>query len=182
VPRLSRSAAIDTLEEGRAKVEALLSAVPDVQLARQGTIGDGEWSAKDLIGHVATWEELALRSLREFQDGTLPWVERPEGVFSAPATGKVDALNARTVAEKRGMSLGEVRDQADSIHRDLIKAIEGLNDLEWNAKAFYPTPNNRRRHLSTLIGSILGAPGGPFQHAFAHLSDLETFVRSVGRS
>jgi hypothetical protein len=181
VPRLSRSAAIDTLEEGRAKVDALLSPVPDVHLARQGTIGDGEWSAKDLIGHVATWEELALRSLREFQGGTMPWVERPDGVFSAPATGKVDALNAHTVAEKRGMSLGEVRDQADSIHRDLIKAIEGLTDLEWHARAFYPTPNNRRRHLSTLIGSILGAPGGPFQHAFAHLPDLESFVRSVGQ-
>jgi hypothetical protein len=80
------------------------------------------------------------------------------------------------------MSLGEVRDQADSVHSDLVKAIEGMTDQEWNAQAFYPTPNNRRRHLSTLLGSILGAPGGPFQHSSAHVPDLEAFVQSAGRS
>ena len=173
-----RSEAVETLRQGQAAVDALLTALSPAEMERSATIGDGDWSAKDLIGHLASWEGLALLSLKEWRRGEIPWVERPEGPFSAPATGKVDAFNARAVAEQAALTLDEVRTRARATHRELIGAIEAMTDQEWTATASYPTPNNRRRRLGTLLGSITAAPQRPFGHAFAHVPDLEAFVRS----
>ncbi len=174
----SRAEAVAILREGQAKLEELVSGLPNEELEKPGTVGGG-WSAKDLIGHIATWEEVALGALEEFRRGEIPFPERPEGPFAPPGTASVDAFNARTIEEKRRLSLDEVRARAQAVHRDLVAAIESLSDEEWKAKAFYPTPNNRRRHLHTLLGSVLGAPKGPFRHAFAHMPDLEVFASSV---
>jgi hypothetical protein len=175
----SRAQAMDTLRDGHAVVSELLQGVPDADLERPATIGDGDWSAKDLIGHLATWEALALRSLEEWVRGEVPWAEGPDGPLSAPATGKIDAFNARTIAEHRASSVAEVRRRAETTHQALLAGIDRLSDDEWNAKASYPTPNNRRRHLSTLLGTITAAPKRPFGHAFAHTADLQAFVRSL---
>jgi hypothetical protein len=164
------------LAEGQASLDGLLGSLSDDQIVRPATMGGGDWSAKDLIGHIATWEALALSSIREWLRDEVPWVERDEGVFSAPATGKVDAFNARAVAEKAEQTLAEVRTEAARIHRDLMIAIDSLPDAVWSQKATYPTSNGRRRKLVTLVGSVLGAPQRPFGHAFAHLPDLEAYV------
>ena len=161
-------------------IDGLIRGLSDADLERPATIGGGDWSAKNLIGHIASGEGLALRSLQEWKRHEVPWVESPEGPLSAPATGKVDAFNARAVAEQRAQSLEATRAGADRTHAELIAGIEALTDQEWKATAFYQTPNNRRRRLVTLLGTITAAPDRPFGHAFAHVPDLEAFVRSVG--
>jgi hypothetical protein len=176
---LTREDAISILEDGHALIRRRISGLAEEDLTRPRTIGDGDWSGKDLIGHIAVWEELALRSLEEWRRGEVPWVERDDGPFSAPTTGKVDAFNARKIAETQALRLAVVRTQAERAHRELIAAIRTLSDQEWMTKAAYPTRNDRRRRLCTLLGSITAAPGRPFGHAFAHLPDLELLVASV---
>lgn len=175
----TREEAVSILEEGQARLRELLDPVPEADLVREASIGGGEWSAKDLIGHIATWEELALRSLEEWRRGEIPWVEHEEGPFRGPGTEHVDAFNAKAVDEKRRDSLEEVRQKSDETHQKLVAAIVGLSDEEWRAKASYPTEGGRRNRLVTLLGAILGAPKGPFAHAFAHLPDVEAFVASL---
>jgi hypothetical protein len=68
---------------------------------------------------------------------------------------------------------------ARSIHRELLAAIESFSDAEWNAKASYRTPNNRRRTLGALLGSLLAGEGGAFRHNESHVRDLAAFARSV---
>jgi Protein of unknown function (DUF1706) len=172
----TRQRALAELNDGALRIRLLLDPIPDEALAGPGTVAGGQWSVKDLVGHLATWEALALRTLQEWRAGETPWVEQPEGVFSAPATGKVDAFNARSIEEHRAHSMWTVRRWADRTHADLVAAIRDLADVEWMAKATYPTPNGRRRHLASLLGSILGAKSGPFRHAFDHIPELERFV------
>jgi hypothetical protein len=176
----TRDDALRALREGHARIDELLGGLSEEQLARPATIGGGDWSAKDLIGHLATWEELALRSMKEFQEGEKPWVESPAGPFSAPATGKVDAFNAAAVAEKQAQTLADVRRGAANVHDELVRRIAAMSEEEWVSKASYETPNRRRRKLCTLLGSILGAPQQPFGHAFAHIPDLEAYAGSLG--
>jgi hypothetical protein len=178
VPVVDRPEALARLREGQAGMDELLAGLSETELTRPGTIGNGDWSAQDLIGHIATWESLALGSIRDFTSGRIPWPERPEGVFSAPATGKVAALNARTIEEKRGLSLQEVVADARRTHAELLSAIESLSDEAWKGKAFYPTPNHRRRTLAALLGAVLAANTGAFRHNLDHIPDLRAFVRS----
>lgn len=177
----SRQEAVSILEEGNARLHELLDGVPEADLVRESTIGGGEWSAKDLIGHLAAWEEMALRSLEEWRRGETPWVEREEGPFHGPGNENVDAFNARAVEEKRRLSLDEVRRSSQEIHQKLVAEITALSDEEWRTKASYPTEGGRRNRLVTLLGAVLGAPKGPFAHAFAHIPDVEAFIASVQR-
>ena len=175
----TRQEAISVLNEGHAELHRLLDGIPEEDLTRLGAIGGGEWSAKDLIGHIATWEEFALRSLEEWRRGELPWIESDDGPFSGPGNEHVDAINARAVEEKRPLSLDEIRERGEETHRKLVAEIEGLSDEDWRAKAPYPAEGGRRNRLVTLLGAILGAPKRPFGHAFAHLPDAESFAASV---
>jgi hypothetical protein len=169
VAQPSRLEAIDTLEEGHRAVSALLERLTDERTVAPGTIGGGGWSAKDLLGHLASWEGHGLRAVREWRRGERPWVE---DVFRSP--NEVDRVNAEAAAATRAMPLEEVRGTAERTHRALIETIASMTDEEWNAKAPYPT--ERRSRLGNLLGSVTGAPGRPFGHAWAHLEDLRAYV------
>ena len=179
---VGRLEALARLREGQERMDALLARLKGKELTRPATIGSGDWSAKDLIGHIATWEELAVGSIRAFESHRTPWPERKGGVFSAATSGKISAFNARTVGQKRGLSLREVKAAARRTHQELLSSIESLSDEDWKAKAFYPTPNNRRRTLAALLGAVLAANTGPFCHNLDHLPDLEAYVRSSRKS
>jgi hypothetical protein len=178
---VDRGEALRRLRDGQARFDRLLAGVAGKELTHPGTIGNGDWSAKDLIGHIATWEGLALASIRDFGAGRTPWPERKAGVFSAPATGKIAAFNERTIKARCREPLSKVKADARRTHRQLLAAIESLSDVDWKAKAFYPTPNNRRRTLAALLGSLLAGEGGAFRHNNSHVSDLRAFVRSASR-
>ncbi len=169
----TRTEAIRTLQDGHAGLLELLAPLSEDDLMRPRTIGGGDWSAKDLIGHLTLWEELALRSIREWRRGERPWVEQ---VFSEPHG--VDRINADGIERKAGLSLMEVRMSSDETHRILIEEISGMDDAEWNGEAPYEA--RRRTRLVTLLGGVLGAHRQPFGHVrHGHLPDLEAYVRTV---
>jgi hypothetical protein len=166
---VSRAEAVRILEEGHGRVRDLLAGVGEEDFTRLATIGGGDWSAKDLLGHLATWEEAALQALADWRAGRTPMIETD--VFALE--GGVDAFNARTVEAKARQSPVAVRRASDEAHATLVAEIQGMTDEEWASKA--PYPSERRRRLGNLLGSILGAPKRPFGHAFAHIPDLEAF-------
>ena len=169
----TRDRAVDVLEEGRAAVGGLYDSLADDQAARPATIGGGDWSAKDLVAHLETWEAIALQTLEEWRDGVLPSIEE---TFAKGSDG-VDALNAERHEAKLALTTSEVRAQAAQTHRQLLEEIRHMDDEEWASKAFYQT--ERRRRLGEVLSAILGAPKRPFGHAFAHIPDLQAYVDSV---
>jgi len=86
----------------------------DTQLLEPGVTGN--WSVRDIIAHVTTWEEEALKHLPLIIAGGRP----PR---YSTAYGGIDAFNAQTTEQKRGLSLSEVRRQQEEIHRQLIDFI-----------------------------------------------------------
>ncbi len=81
----------------------------------------GEWSVKDILAHVSTWEEEALKYLPLIlAGGRLPH-------YSA-MYGGIDAFNALRTGQKRNLPLDEVLRQLDDIHRQLIDLIRAAPD------------------------------------------------------
>lgn len=76
----------------------------------------GAWSVRDILAHVTTWEEEALRHLPVILEGGRP----PR--YSV-AYGGIDAFNALMTERKKALSLAAVLRQQEKTHRRLVAYI-----------------------------------------------------------
>jgi hypothetical protein len=168
-----RESAVATLKDGDGRLWSLFDRIDDEQMVVPRTIGGGDWSAKDLMGHVAFWEELAIDALNAIRAGRRPAVE---ALFARGIEG-IDEANAQNQERTAAASVEEVRARARVAHETCVKAIEAMDDDEWRARVPYEAA--RRETTAELLGSIMGAPKKPFGHAFAHLEDLAGYVQTL---
>ena len=77
----------------------------------------GAWSVRDIIAHVTTWEEEALKHLPLILSGGKP--PRYSVTY-----GGITAFNAQTTKQKKDLSLAEILRQSHAIHQRLIALIE----------------------------------------------------------
>jgi DinB superfamily len=170
VPTFSREEALALIGDGHRRLSELFALLSDADMRAPQTIGKGDWSAKDLLGHIAAWEEVALERLRAVREG--------EPVPPFPAGG-VSRFNAEHVAAARRRSLRATRGRAERTHRALVHAIRDVDDDRWTMTVDAP---GQRARVATLVGRALAGPGGQFRHAFAHLPDLERYVSALPTS
>ena len=166
---LSPEESLVIIEHAHREVHALLAGISLEELEEPATIGGGEWSAKDLVGHLTTWEEIALATIDEWRAGERPSIEE-----TFAAAGGVDARNADEVARKSLLPASEVLRTFDETHGDLCRALRGIAAEEWGR----PTGDEARepeRTFGELLGGVLGSAAGPFQHFQAHRRDLRAF-------
>ena len=166
--------AVETLARGHRDVHVLLAGISLEELEEPATIGGGEWSATDLIGHVTTWEEIALATVEEWRAGEGLAILR---TFAADGT---DELNADEVARKSETPLREQLARFDEIHDRLAAVLHSFDDGEWERAA--RDERQPDRSIGALLGGVLGTDGAPFDHISAHLRDLRAFAapRSAG--
>jgi hypothetical protein len=81
----------------------------------------GAWSVRDILAHVTTWEEEALRYLPLIAAGGTP--PRYSTTY-----GGIDAFNARMTEAKRPLSLVTVLHQLDDTHRRLVEIVQTAPD------------------------------------------------------
>jgi hypothetical protein len=158
------------LKEGQRELLKLLNAIPKEEL--DSNLGTGEWSVKDLVGHIASWEEVALKALRE-------WRERKpltaQGIVGVQ--GGVDSFNATEVETYRKSSAEEVLGRASKIHQDLLSEISAVDLDLWAEEPYYET--KRPRTLGGTVGAITGGKArGDFGHVFDHIEDLRSYLES----
>jgi hypothetical protein len=165
---LSPEEAIATLARGHREVHALLAGISLDDLEEPATIGGGEWSANDLVGHLTSWEEIALATVEEWRADEEPAILK---TFSVDGT---DDLNADEVARKSGTPVGEQLVRFDEVHGQLVAVLEsfGAGD-EWTQGA--RDGRDPARTIGALLGGVLGTDERPFDHISAHLRDLRAF-------
>jgi hypothetical protein len=111
------------------------------QLAEPGVVDN--WSVKDILSHVTTWEEEALKYL------PLILAEGRPPRYST-TYGGIDAFNARMAEQKRDLSLAEVMRQLDETHERLVAYVMTVPEdlfrretrfrrrLRWDTYSHYP--------------------------------------------
>jgi hypothetical protein len=158
--------AVATLERGDRETRGELERLTPRDLLVTG-IGGGEWSPKDLIGHLALWHEIALRTIDQHRAGTTPWIV---GVFTSPGDGP----NDEELALRAPWPLERARDAYEESRSSTISAVKALRDPEWSAPV--PGWTQEPATIGGLLGVVLGTEGLPFGHAFAHLDELRVFA------
>ncbi|MDE3180589.1 MAG: DinB family protein [Acidobacteriota bacterium] len=133
---MDRQQLLRRLEKAWQAFKASYEGLTDAQLMTPGVIG--KWSVKDILGHVSTWEEEALKYLPGILAG-----EKPPRYSTT--YGGIDAFNAKMTAAKSGLSLSEVQRDLDKTHRRLINVIESAPEEQFRSESRF----RRRLRLDT---------------------------------
>jgi len=97
------------------------SGLPDRALNQPGAVG--HWSVRDLLGHIATWEEEALIALPVISEG------RPLPRYAS--YGGIDAFNAREQDRKRGITLAELKRELAATHERLTAYLASVPETAY---------------------------------------------------
>lgn len=122
---MSNQKLLDKIEKVWAALRASCEGLTPDQMEQPGVGGD--WSVKNILSHVTTWEEESLKHLPVIAAGETPPSYKRQ-------YGGIDAFNAQMIAEKRALPLDEVLRQLDATHRRLIDYIAAAPDEQFASK------------------------------------------------
>ncbi|MGZ8631369.1 MAG: DinB family protein [Actinomycetota bacterium] len=165
----TRRRAIRIVDDGMREVFALYDRLPPRARTAAG-LGGGEWSPKDLIGHLESWQEYALEALDAWDEGHGPAID---AVIWSTSTS---TLNRDAVARKASRRPADQRRRAEATHERLLARLEAFGDARWGRPG---TPRGRTP-AGARLGNTLGGSAGPFRHAEAHLPQLRAFAEERG--
>jgi hypothetical protein len=112
---MKRHQLLEKIDQAWVDFKSSFAGLTEDQMLEPGVVG--EWSVKDILAHVSTWEEEALKYLPFILQGNRP----PR---YADLYGGLDAFNAKMTVAKQGLTLAEVMNQLDDTHRRLIEVIQ----------------------------------------------------------
>jgi hypothetical protein len=113
---MNKQRLLGQLEKAWAELEESYTGLSGPQMMKSGVTG--HWSVKEILAHVTTWEEEALKILPLILRGGRP--PRYSAIY-----GGIDAFNSKMTDQKRRLSLSEVLKQLDETHRRLIDYVQG---------------------------------------------------------
>lgn len=89
----------------------------------------GLWSVWDVLGHIATWEDEALKALSQILQG------------KRNPYGDIDAFNAQEQERKRDFSLDQIKKDLEATHERVVAFLAGAPE------SAYVRENSFRRRL-----------------------------------
>jgi hypothetical protein len=115
VKKMKKKALLKRISRERDRLLATLDVLTEEEMARPGACG--EWSAKDVLAHIAAWEEECARAIGTLGKGE-PW----------DVDYDLEAWNDQTYRQRRSLPLDQVRREFQGAHQTLLEAIGGLTE------------------------------------------------------
>ncbi len=113
---------IKDLEEARTELRASIQGLTDGQMLQPGAVG--EWSVKDVLSHITSWEEFALPDLARLARGDVPILASMGDLESA----NYDGPNRIVMALRKNLPLDQVMRELDLVHAEFVEAVLLLSE------------------------------------------------------
>jgi len=111
-----RDELLSRLQESRDELVSAIQGLPDDKLTAPLA---GEWSAKDIMGHIASWDEFTASDLRRIACGRLP-------CLAAFREDEVDNWNAFLMRPRRVFPLPQIQAEFEEARAEMLAALKGL--------------------------------------------------------
>lgn len=147
---------LEAIQQERAAFEATLAGLTPEQMTAPGVMG--EWSVKDLLGHVAMWESRLVTILYSVERGVEPKTLR---------SSEVDRVNAESYVEQRERPLDRVLSDFHAVHVQLLKRLDALQDRDLSDSKRFPWMEGEP--LEKLVA------GDTFEHYAEHRPAIEAW-------
>ena len=114
----SREDILKQIDERWAELKTQLADVPANRMGESGVVGP--WSAKDVVGHITTWEQEAMDAISHYLRGrdsaSLAWKEN------------IDGFNRQSVYNTRSKTLDDLTADLERTYEDLLAFLAGVPD------------------------------------------------------
>jgi hypothetical protein len=143
---------VDSLTEAHLSTRASLDGV-DLELT---VYKDSGWQVRDIVGHIATWNQEIANSLRAYRAGEeylTPELDEEEVEF-----------NESAVLEQRKLSTQQIQKEFESAYDIFKKAIEEIPDDRFPGDLLYPW-GDERGDIATMVEYMI-------EHAIEHRDEI----------
>ena len=127
---MDKTTLLNTIQTEYAHLEALLAPLHEKQLCTPPS--EGEWSIKDIMAHIAVWEQLCSRWLEKFMRGETPH----------PSERLDQQSNERIYREYQNRSLAEIEELFHSAHQQFLHQVtlltQAFSEEDLNASHRFP--------------------------------------------
>ena len=117
---MTKQEMLKRIQKEREAFEAVLEGLTPEQMTAPGVMG--EWSVKDILGHIAMWESRLVTILYSNERDVPPKMLHGQV--------EVDKLNAESYAEQRERPLDRVLADFHAVHAQLLKRLDKLADRD----------------------------------------------------
>jgi hypothetical protein len=163
------------LETANKELEELFGALSDEQINRP--VGHGNFSPKDLLAHIAAWQQAEANWLRDSLRGRgtvryAPGFEISLDTPDAEAEEVRDRFNAYIFAQNKDRPFAEIRQDYRRTYLELMEIIEKMSEVDLNDSERFDWWRGEPVWLSI--------EGNSYAHVREHISQLQAWL--IGQS
>ena len=114
---------LDRLAESRRALHQATQSLSEKEMTHIQV--EGVWTIKDVLGHVASWEETCLEPLRRYADGA---------PFEVEVIKDYMTWNDEQAARKQDIPLDAILDELAAIRQELVAAASRLSAEQWKQR------------------------------------------------
>jgi hypothetical protein len=165
----SKTELLERMRAGREEWDALIAQIPDS--ARTEPALAGGWSVKDLIAHVAAYENWTAAQIRAANEGRAPTDRELYGTDEMPDDPEgwdLDRQNAAIYAQYKETPLAEVMSFSRQAFANLVAAVEAVSDADLSRVGAQAWTGD-----TTLLEII---PGQCYAHYEQHTDELKSIA------
>jgi len=148
---MTKEEALARLTASRQALHQAIQGLSDQEMTQVQV--EGEWTVKDVIGHVSSWEETLLGPLGRYADG------QP---FEVQVIEDYLAWNDEQAARKRNVPLREILDESAAVRQELASAASRLSGEQWEQPELFPWGER-----GTLTQALSGLAAHEMEHVRA---------------
>jgi hypothetical protein len=112
------------VERAWSAYQALVASIADSDLERPNTVGT--WSGRDVVTHIANWEEHCCGLIRKWDaGGPKTWID----AFDIEDMARWDIWNEEYVSHYRKLPLDEVRAYVFRVHGELMQLAAASHEV-----------------------------------------------------
>jgi hypothetical protein len=157
---MTRNEVLAKLRETRSEFDRLVAAIPTDRLSEP--VPGGAHCPKDIVYHVASYDDLMIRRLRCARDGELTAFDRDRDSW--------EAFNERIWAEAAGVDARAAQARGAKYFLDLLEEVGRLSDAELSSTVGITAHIDPAWLQGRTLAEVIGVDG--FEHYPMHYAGL----------
>ena len=163
---MDKTSMMNMIQTEYAQFESLIAPLSEAQLCKVPF--EGEWSIKDIMAHIAVWEQLCTKWLDECARGETPHPSERVNIQS----------NDRIYRENRDRPLAEVQELFHQAHQQFLQQVDLLFQTlaEEDINASHRFAWTEAWPGSSLIAVIAD---NSYEHCYDHAQQIRNWLAKI---